>query len=112
MKKTFKELAIPDADQLLFGKTPKPVKCGYHLNIGAGQVFPEINFTLPVIKIDSDSWSEIIRQYHEIAEVVVSRAVKLCLPGLVVEFEQLPPMTENPQWGAEITKILKDYRCI
>src|SRR5262249_20145798 len=29
-------------------------------------------------------------------------------PGLVVEFETLPPMTENPGWGIELTRILLD----
>jgi methanol--5-hydroxybenzimidazolylcobamide Co-methyltransferase len=29
-------------------------------------------------------------------------------PGLVVEFETLPPMTENPAWGIELTRILLD----
>ena len=28
------------------------------------------------------------------------------VPGVVVEFETLPPMTENPGWGIELTKIL------
>ncbi len=108
MKKIFKELAIPNADQLIFGKTPNPVKCGFNLNIGGGQVYPEINFTLPAIKIDSETWPKIKEQYIEIGDTLVSRAEKLSLPGLVVEFEQLPPMSENAQWGAEITKILKD----
>jgi methanol--5-hydroxybenzimidazolylcobamide Co-methyltransferase len=108
MTQTFNQLAIADADNLLFGEAPRSVKCGFGLEIGGGMVYPEINFTLPVMKVDSESWSEVVRQYQEIAETVVSRTIKLNLPGLVVEFEQLPPMTENPQWGAEITKILKD----
>ena len=28
-------------------------------------------------------------------------------PGLVLEFEHLPAMTERPEWGAELTRILK-----
>ena len=29
-------------------------------------------------------------------------------PGIVVEFETLPPMTEHPAWGIELTRILTD----
>ena len=36
------------------------------------------------------------------------RAVELEAPGLVVEFETLPPMTENPAWGIELTRVLPD----
>jgi methanol--5-hydroxybenzimidazolylcobamide Co-methyltransferase len=109
MHKKFKQLAISDADKLVFGHAVQPVKCGYDLTIGAGKVYPEINFTLPTMKIDVSSWAEVIRQYIEIAESLVRRAKKLSLPGLVVEFEHLPAMSENPQWGAEITQLLKDH---
>jgi len=34
--------------------------------------------------------------------------VQLEVPGLVVEFETLPPMTQHPQWGVEIAKLLLD----
>ena len=36
------------------------------------------------------------------------RAAELEAPGLVVEFETLPPMSENPAWGIELTRILLD----
>src|SRR5208283_2015025 len=36
------------------------------------------------------------------------RAAELEAPGLVVEFETLPPMTETPAWGIELAKILLD----
>ncbi len=104
----FSKLAIDEPDGLVFGHAIHPVDCGHSLKIGGGQVFPEINFTLPPMKIESQTWGEVVEHYENIAAVISSRAVKLGLPGLVVEFEQLPPMTENPEWGAEITKILKD----
>lgn len=37
-----------------------------------------------------------------------ARAVELHAPGLVVEFELLPDLTLKPEWGAEVTKILRD----
>jgi methanol--5-hydroxybenzimidazolylcobamide Co-methyltransferase len=107
-KKKYDHLTIKEKDQLIFGKAIHPVTCGHALTIGGGRVFPEINFTLPPMKIDAHTWKEVIEHYKNIAAVICSRAVKLRLPGLVVEFEQLPPMTEHPEWGAEITKILKE----
>jgi len=40
-------LIIDTPEKLIFGKAPKPVKCGIDFSIGAGEVYPEINFTLP-----------------------------------------------------------------
>ncbi len=101
-------LAIKKADDLLFGTACKPVHCGYDLTIGAGQVFPEINFTLPPIDINAGTWSQIRGQYQTMISEICQRAVELYCPGLVVEFELLPPMTVNPGWGAEITGIIKN----
>ena len=78
------------------------------LVIGAGTVYPEINFTLPTMLVDETTWDEVRRQYRQIVESIVERAAVLELPGLVVEFEQLPPMTERPAWGAEISGILRE----
>ncbi len=100
-------LAIKKADDLLFGKASSTVHCGYDLTIGAGQVFPEINFTLPPIDINAGTWSQIRNEYQTMIGEICQRAVELHCPGLVVEFELLPPMTINPGWGAEITGILK-----
>ena len=98
---------VAQKDDLLFGLAPRPVHCGYDLTIGAGQVFPEINFTLPQIDINPGTWSQIRNQYQTMIREICQRAVELYCPGLVVEFELLPPMTLNPHWGAEITEILK-----
>jgi methanol--5-hydroxybenzimidazolylcobamide Co-methyltransferase len=51
---------------------------------------------------------QIREHYRQIISGAVKRAVELETPGLVVEFETLPPMTENPAWGIELTKILAD----
>ena len=101
-------LSIVSLDEFVFGRAPRPLRCGRGVEIGAGTVIPEINFTLPPIAIQDDTWSEIRRQYAEMIEGVCRRAVELDVPALLVEFETLPPMTENPQWGAEITQILAE----
>ena len=104
MRFTF--LCVTDPDDLTFGRAPTPVDCGLGLRIGAGTVFPEVNFTLPAMTLDESTRAETLRIYEDTARAVVVRATALHAPGLVMEFEHLPPMTETPEWGAEITQRL------
>lgn len=101
-------LAVTSPDDFVFGFAPQPVVCGRGVEIGSGSVIPEINFTLPPMDINPDTWPDIRRQYAEIIAAVCQRALELEVPALLVEFETLPPMTIKPQWGAEITRILAD----
>ena len=105
----FTTLAIPNQDQLLFGVCPIPLECGLGLTIGAGTVFPEVNFTLPPMSITAETWPEVKAHYEEMATHILRRAVALSTPGIVLEFELLPAMTDQPEWGAEITAILKRH---
>ena len=105
----FTHLAFASADALGFGVAPHPVRCGADLVIGGGQVFPEVNFTLPPMSITEATWAEVRGHYEEIATGVLQRAVALRVPGIVIEFELLPPMTDRPEWGAEITAILRGH---
>ncbi len=102
----FKALAIPTRSGLMFGKSPKTVRCGFDLELGKGKVYPELNFTLPTMALDESTWKAVIGHYEEIGSIIQRGAKRLKLPGLMIEFELLPPMTENPSWGAEITGIL------
>jgi methanol--5-hydroxybenzimidazolylcobamide Co-methyltransferase len=99
-------LAVATADELVFGRAPQPLHCGFDLTIGGGDVYPEVNFTLPTIGIEAGTWPQILEHYEDIAQRVIARAVALAVPGLVLEFELLPAMTETPEWGAEITALL------
>ena len=47
----FNELAYNNADELIFGKSKKPVTCKNGLVIGGGEVIPELNYTLPMMQI-------------------------------------------------------------
>ena len=105
--KVFNKLTIDKQEELLMGTSPHPVKCGNNLTIGDGQVYPEINFTLPIMMITQETMSEVRKHYSEMMENILARAKVLNAPGLVVEFEQLPPMTDAPEWGAEITQLIK-----
>ena len=91
------KLVISNPDDLIFGFSPNPLKCGRGLTIGKGEVYPEINFTLPSMIIDENSWNDIEDQYSEMINEICKRAVNLQAPGLVVEFELLPPMTLQPE---------------
>jgi methanol--5-hydroxybenzimidazolylcobamide Co-methyltransferase len=106
---SYRALAIPEVERLVFGLSPRPVRCGFDLTIGAGMVFPEVNFTLPTIEVCEGSWAEIVAQYDEMARDILARAVALRTPGIVLEFELLPAMTAMPEWGAELTALLKRH---
>jgi methanol--5-hydroxybenzimidazolylcobamide Co-methyltransferase len=99
-------LAVSSLEEFVYGHAPHPMVCGRELELGKGTVVPEINFTLPTMEINDATWPEVRRQYKEIIEGVAKRAVELEVPGLLVEFETLPAMTNHPQWGREIVEIL------
>jgi methanol--5-hydroxybenzimidazolylcobamide Co-methyltransferase len=106
--RAYRELAVSSLDEFVFGRAPHPVTCGRGVVCGGGTVLPEINFTLPAIDISESNWPDIRQQYHDIIQGVCRRAVELEVPGLLVEFETLPPMTARPEWGAEITRLLAE----
>lgn len=104
----FDSLAIQDLDSFFYGSAPHPVLLKNGMSIGAGLVYPELNFTLPGMIVDAGSMPEVRKEYTQMITEASKRAVELNAPGLVVEFELLPDLTLSPEWGAEITKILKD----
>jgi methanol---5-hydroxybenzimidazolylcobamide Co-methyltransferase len=104
----YSTLAIDNADDLVFGTAPNPLRTRRGLTIGGGTVYPELNFTLPTMTVEAATMPEVRRQYQQIITGALQRAVQLQVPGLVVEFETVPPMTQQPAWGIELTKILVD----
>jgi methanol--5-hydroxybenzimidazolylcobamide Co-methyltransferase len=104
----YNSLAISDPAELIFGLAPKPVTTRSGMVIGGGTVYPELNFTLPPMSIDAGTMPEVRRNYEQIIEGALRRAAELEVPGVVIEFETLPPMTEHPAWGLEIVRILLD----
>src|SRR5512138_2165338 len=104
----FTRLAIDRLDDFIYGSSPKPVTLKNGLVIGGGTVFPELNFTLPDMLISAETMPEVRKQYTQMISDASKRAVELGAPGLVVEFELLPDLTLTPEWGAEVTRILRD----
>jgi methanol--5-hydroxybenzimidazolylcobamide Co-methyltransferase len=76
------------------------------LVIGGGRVYSELNFTLPTITIKDSTLPEVYRHYREIAEGALHRAAELNSNGVILEFETLLEMTQNPKIGVEIVKIM------
>lgn len=101
-------LAVRGAEEFLYGKAPRPIHLKNGMVIGGGQVYPEINFTLPAMTIDEGSYSKVKDHYRQMTTNALTRAVELQAPGVVVEIELLPPMTVNARWGIEITKIVRE----
>jgi methanol--5-hydroxybenzimidazolylcobamide Co-methyltransferase len=104
----YKSLQINNPDELMFGIAPKPVKTRRGLIIGGGQVYAELNFTLPMMSINDNTLKEVYAHYREIAEGALERAVHLNSKGVVLEFETLLEMTKTPDIGVEIVKIMNE----
>jgi methanol--5-hydroxybenzimidazolylcobamide Co-methyltransferase len=102
----FQSLAITNADDLLFGSAPKPLVTRQGLRLGGGLVYPELNFTLPAMEITAATMPAVVRHYEQIIKDALRRAAELEAPGVVVEFETLPPMTATPAFGLEIVQVL------
>ena len=104
----YKELAIKKPEGLLFGNALYPVRTRRGLIIGGGTVYPELNFTLPPISIDSSNMQDIRTQYKEIITGAIERGMHLNSPGVIFEFETLIEMTRKPEIGIELVKIMND----
>ena len=104
----WEEVRIDQPEDLIFGSAPQPLETKRGLVIGGGKVYPELNFTLPSMSINDDTWPEIVKQYREIIEDALERARRLHCEGLVVELETLPEMTRRPEWAGEIVSVLQE----
>jgi methanol--5-hydroxybenzimidazolylcobamide Co-methyltransferase len=109
LTKAYTHPAIANLDEFVFGRSPHPLTLKNGLVIGNGIVYPELNFTLPIMEISAQSMPEVRSQYTQIITEACQRAVELQTPALVVEFELLPELTRFPQWGAEVTAILREH---
>lgn len=108
MYRQFDKLAYESIDDFVYGTAKRPVNIKNGMKLGAGKVYPEINFTLPPIDVNSETMSEIRTMYKQMIDGILNRAKELYADGIVVELELLPPMTENPEWGIQINKIVRD----
>ncbi len=104
----YNSLAINDPNDLIFGKSLYPVRTRRGLNIGGNIVYPELNFTLPPIQINDNTFPDIRKMYHQITEDACIRALELESDGIVIEFESLIEMTLTPRYSIELTGIINE----
>ncbi len=104
----FKNIIISRKEDLIFGSAPFSVKSARGLEFGGGIIYPELNFTLPVMHVNEDTWTEVQGHYHQIITDAIEKAIQLHSEGVVFEFEALLEMTLNPQWGTNLVKIIND----
>ena len=104
----YKSLVITNPEDLMFGISPKPVKTRRGLEIGGGQVYAELNFTLPIMSINESTLPQVYEHYREITEGALGRAHELNSKGVVLELETLLEMTKTPQIGIEIVKVMNE----
>jgi methanol--5-hydroxybenzimidazolylcobamide Co-methyltransferase len=102
----YRRLAIENSDDLIFGSAPKPLLTRQGLRIGGGLVYPELNFTLPTMEVTAATMPTVVRHYQDIIKDALRRAAALEAPGVVIEFETVPPMTATPAFGLEIVQVL------
>lgn len=104
----YNSLAINDPNDLIFGKSLYPVKTRRGLNIGGNIVYPKLNFTLPPMQINDNTFPDIRKMYHQITEDACIRALELESDGIVIEFESLIEMTLTPRYSIELTRIINE----
>jgi methanol--5-hydroxybenzimidazolylcobamide Co-methyltransferase len=92
-------------DELVFGISKHPLRYGLNLEVGNGQVVPEIKY-FPKRDGEEDS-EKMKKEFKEITSNVLKRAVDLGLPSIQLETEQTFVITKNPKLGGEITSIQK-----
>ncbi len=71
--KRYTQLTITDLDAFVFGHSPHPLATPSGLVLGGGQVFPELNFTLPAMPIRRDTMPEVRAQYTQMIEAAWRR---------------------------------------
>lgn len=108
MANVYNKLAYDSIDDFVYGSCAYPVKTKGGLVIGGGEIYPELNFTLPAMTINEDTVESAYTIYAEMIHGALKRAKELYSPGVVIEFETLPPFTEHPEWGIKINQIILD----
>lgn len=104
----FNSLAISNTQDLIFGTAPKPVTTRRGLVIGGGLVYPELNFTLPPMVVSLTTLNGVKNQYQDIIQGSLEKAHHLHSDGIVFEFETLLEMTQTPQIGIELIRMMNE----
>ena len=104
----YNSLVIDNAKDLIFGNCPHPVETPRGLVIGGGEVYPELNFTLPAVTVSLENKDAIVKEYRGIVHDALTRAVDLYSNGLILELETVIEMTKYPEIGVGIVQAMND----
>ena len=74
---------------MIFGEVKFPLNTKKGFIVGVGTVYPGLNFTLPIMKIDDNEIPKIKDIYRSIIVDACVRALELVNPCLVVEYDTL-----------------------
>ncbi|MEM1557472.1 MAG: methyltransferase MtaB domain-containing protein [Thermoproteota archaeon] len=101
----FSKLEVEKTSELVFGSAKHPLNYGFNLNVGRGEVVPEVKF-FPRTLSDRDP-SGFKAEVQTITKEILDRAVELGAPSLQIETELTFMETKNPKLAAEIANIQK-----
>ncbi|MBO3840793.1 MAG: methanol--corrinoid methyltransferase [Candidatus Brockarchaeota archaeon] len=101
----FSKLEIEKPSELIFGSAKHPLNYGLGLNVGKGEVIPEVKF-FPRVFSDKDPIG-FKTEVQTITRDILDRAVELGIPSLQIETELTFMETKNPRLAAEIASLQK-----
>ncbi|MEM2447192.1 MAG: methyltransferase MtaB domain-containing protein [Candidatus Bathyarchaeia archaeon] len=101
----YRSLEVKSWNDFIFGVSKYPLKYGFDIEVGNGEVIPEIKY-FPRGGGERKI-KDLKREYYSITEGVLKRAVNLGLKSMQLETEQTFVITKNPSLGGEITSIQK-----
>ena len=106
MNSFFNHIEIEKPNELIFGRSKKPLKYGFNLEIGAGKVIPEIKyFPKPEHLKNNEKAIEI---YQKIAEDLLFHAANLGISEFQLELELPAQLTEDVKLGSEVAHTQKE----
>jgi len=107
----FAKMAYESPREMVFGRAKKPLKYGLDLEVGNGEVVPEVKYW-PYREHESDE-SKLIKEYEDITNKLLDRAVNLGMSSLQLETELSFFITLRPKLAEAIVnrqrEILEEY---
>ncbi|RLF23664.1 MAG: methanol--corrinoid methyltransferase [Thermoprotei archaeon] len=107
----FAKMAYESPREMVFGRAKKPLKYGLDLEVGNGEVVPEVKYW-PYREHENDE-EKLLREYEDITNKLLDRAVNLGMSSLQLETELSFFITLRPRLAEEIVnkqrEILEKY---
>ncbi len=107
----YSSLVYEDPDDLVFGRSKYPLRYGFGVEIGRGEVIPEVKY---ILKPGAEKKPGLlIEGYKGVAKAILHRAVELGVSAVQLETELTEPMVVNKELGARVIEeqkaILEEY---